>query len=870
MIFPIIGASIGLVFVAGGLRRKQERAVKPPSPPVESPVAAPAPAAKAISEARQFADKAFGMSVDKYDSTLDDFALADTLMQKALALDSADGEILARSAQLHLMFRNRGFDYSPERVNKGREQAERAVRLVPESAEAWYALALAQRYTGNSSASMESMEKVITFDPLHARALLMLGSGRITRGKEEEGLAFYARARQQAQWAPLADYYEFLRRFGRREFAEAERLIRSSYRLGASANNAAGIALIHLSSDGDLEAAARELADIPNKLITAPRVVCVTAFVHLGRRKPDEALKVLDRLAVNYVQDAWSTGPKDAWVGRAHALAGRTTAARLAWQAALEVVEARLKTAPGESAYHHDRGQLLAWLGRADEALQEARTVEELNLNASPGWNGSAATIYAALGRADLAVPLIEKLLAEKTINWPLTTTLLRLDPLWDPIRNDPGFQRLLIEQTPPREWPLNAKLKKAFEIITAIDTSVESCRLAEDIVNAELKERPADAEATILGAMVSNYMINRGYDISEERFVAARRFSDRALQLAPEDPEALAAMAQFLSFRKSDVARAEELIRKAIALAPAEPRFSRILVYNVLYGTRNEDAVVEAKAARLRFPKDPLTHYNLALISRLTGDIKLMEECLDASIALAPVGSALIWKGWLTAWIHGDLPGFKTWLDRISGNFRTNERAIYMRYVYACLSGEANYGLQAVQSYSGSWMNDFYYNGPTALLAADLLAMQGRQDLAREEYERALAEIRRVAAANPGDRSADRAELWVLLGLGRTEEARAAARKLCQQQTRPFLPVYTIWWHHVIAAELLTGNRTEALALMREGARLAAFRDQMRVALKIDPRMAPFRDDPEIQAILATPADAAATPNPSRATAKP
>lgn len=858
MVFPIAGTIMGLVFAFGTFFRPRS-AAPAAATPAPTVAATPAPATKSVSEARRLADRAFALSVDKYDSTLDDYTLAESLMQKALALDSADGEILARSAQLHLMFRNRGFDYNEDRIAKGREQAERAVRLVPDSAEAVYALGLAQRYTGNNQAAIESMERTVALDPNHARALLTLGSWRITQGKVEEGYAFYARARQIGQWAPLADYYEFLRKFSTREFAEADRLVRSAYQAGPAANPAAGIALVHLTADGDMEAAARELAAVPAKLLTVPRIVVATAYVHFARRKPEEALKALDRLPDEFIQDAWGTGPKNGLVGFAHALAGRPAAARLAWEAGLAATDARLKSAPRDAGYHHSRGMLLAWLGHTEEALQEAGLVQELNRGAPPGWVHSEATIYAALGRADLALPVIERLLADKNGrgNWPLTATILRLNPLWDKIRDDPRFQQVLADNTPPREWPVNPKLKPAFAIITALDTSMESCRLAEDMVNAELKERPTDAEATILGAMVHNYVINRGYDASEERFVLARRFSERALQLAPDDPEAMAAMAQFLSFRKSDVVRAEELIRKAIKLVPAEVRFSRILIYNVLYGTRNMDAVTEGKAARLRFPKDPLTHYNLALISRSTGDLSLMEECLDRAIDLAPVGSAMIWKGWLTAWLHGDLSGFKTWLDKISGSFRMNERAVYMRYVYAGLSGDANYGLQAVQSYPGAWLNDFYYNGPRSLLAADLLAIQGRKELAREEYQRALAEIRRAAAANPSDTSASRAELWVLLGLGQMDEARASARKLYEQQSRPFWPVYTVWWHHVIPAELLSGNRKEALELMKEAAQLPVIRDQMRVAMKIDPRMAPFRDDPEIQKILAEPTEA-------------
>jgi len=230
------------------------------------------------------------------------------------------------------------------------------------------------------------------------------------------------------------------------------------------------------------------------------------------------------------------------------------------------------------------------------------------------------------------------------------------------------------------------------------------------------------------------------------------------------------------------------------------------------------------------------------------------MEQALDRAIALAPIGSAMIWKGWLTAWLHGDLPGFKAWLDRISGSFRFNERSVYMRYLYASLSGDTAYGLEAVNSFSGTWMNDFYYTGPRALLLADLLARQGKTELARAEYDPALGEIRRAAEREPSNTAGERAEFWAMLGAGRREEAQAVNKRLLQRLNRPYRPIIMFWWHDIIPAQLLVGNRPEALALIREAVVAPAVRAQIRTAFKIDHRMAPFRDDPEIKALLAEP----------------
>jgi hypothetical protein len=67
-----------------------------------------------------------------------------------------------------------------------------------------------------------------------------------------------------------------------------------------------------------------------------------------------------------------------------------------------------------------------------------------------PDFERDMAQVYAQLGDADHAIPMIRRLLH---ISFPdmnpgvMTPALLRLDPVWDPIRNDPRFQELVSEE---------------------------------------------------------------------------------------------------------------------------------------------------------------------------------------------------------------------------------------------------------------------------------------------------------------------------------------------------------------------------------------------------------------------------------------
>jgi serine/threonine-protein kinase len=51
------------------------------------------------------------------------------------------------------------------------------------------------------------------------------------------------------------------------------------------------------------------------------------------------------------------------------------------------------------------------------------------------------AQIYTMVGEKDAAIDELEHLLS---IPSPLSVHLLRLDPIWDPLRNHPRFQRLV------------------------------------------------------------------------------------------------------------------------------------------------------------------------------------------------------------------------------------------------------------------------------------------------------------------------------------------------------------------------------------------------------------------------------------------
>jgi tetratricopeptide (TPR) repeat protein len=131
-----------------------------------------------------------------------------------------------------------------------------------------------------------------------------------------------------------------------------------------------------------------------------------------------------------------------------HVLAGDVTGAQAEAAKARELLEARLRDHPQDIRSLRALSWVYLALNRKSDALKIARQTLELlppERDAFLGFNNLAALaeIQAQTGATAEAVQNLRKLLSIPAGD-PVSIARLKIDPVWDPIRNDPGFQQLL------------------------------------------------------------------------------------------------------------------------------------------------------------------------------------------------------------------------------------------------------------------------------------------------------------------------------------------------------------------------------------------------------------------------------------------
>jgi len=342
-----------------------------------------------------------------------------------------------------------GFDPSPARLAAAKDAVDRARALDPNPPETHLALGYYHYYglrdfTG-ALAEFQEAERGLpnNVDVLGALALIQRRLGHW-----EEALAALRRVveldpRNTEAPIELTFAYGNLRRFPE-ALASVDRLLAFE----PTNRTALEMKATTLWAMGDLKAV--------EPLLANPGIEpAMRGGQALLQRRYPEAIEILSKaLAETPVEEK---GGLFFLLGLSQERAGHAVAARATFQEAKQNLQRELETLPPDSPPEADLRELLgrayAGLGDAEAAVAEGQKAMALNPTSKDPFEGSGrevamAQIYALLGDADHAIPIITRLL-QMPVGLDITPAFLRLEPIWDPIRNDPRFQDLAAEKKP-------------------------------------------------------------------------------------------------------------------------------------------------------------------------------------------------------------------------------------------------------------------------------------------------------------------------------------------------------------------------------------------------------------------------------------
>jgi TolB-like protein/Flp pilus assembly protein TadD len=378
----------------------------------------------------------------------DESLKAEKLLEQAIELDPKFAAAFAELSMVESWVYHES-DPTPARREKARLNADEALRLQPDLPEAHLALGFSYYYGDRDyERALDEFEIAKRGLPNEAQAYMAIGAIQRRQGKWAESTANLEKAaaldpKNVTILINLAFNYAALR-----NSESAEKTLDRAIEIAPQAFATIGLkAYLIVALRGDLTGAEKQMALLPADVDPNGFATWGRWWVLVFRRKLPEALAVIEKFPGETLNAGTSAlWPKALMQGIIHLLEGDKPKAQAEFEQARLVSEKLLREAPEDAGRHAQHGLILAALDRKQEAIAEGKRAVELQPESRDAFDGpritaALAQIYALTGESDEALRLIDHLLG---IPNGLTVPMLKLDPIWDPLRNDPRFQSLI------------------------------------------------------------------------------------------------------------------------------------------------------------------------------------------------------------------------------------------------------------------------------------------------------------------------------------------------------------------------------------------------------------------------------------------
>jgi TolB-like protein/Tfp pilus assembly protein PilF len=390
-----------------------------------------------------------GLNIEHNNYNYDAYVQAEHNYRRAVELDPNFALAWARLAILRSFLNFNAIDLNTYTADSVKQAADRAMALAPDAGESWIAQgSYRYRILRDFNSALAAYEEARKRMPNNALVYEYLGFILRRLGRWQDAETNYKKAIEldprdvQLLSAVGNEFYMYLRRF--------DDALASSDRALQIAPDAAGVhanKAVVLQTAGRLDEARQELALVPDEALD-DWVVAARITQAMYERRFGDVINVVERklksLPPNQPLDSFAKAFL-VQMGQCQEWLGQHEAARQTFERAVREIKPTPDTVvrPDANGTPSILAQAYAGLNEKENALQQgAQAVKDYDGDAinQPQAEVPLAQIQARFGDIDSAIAALPHLLE---VPAGLTVASLKFDPLWDPLRKDPRFQKL-------------------------------------------------------------------------------------------------------------------------------------------------------------------------------------------------------------------------------------------------------------------------------------------------------------------------------------------------------------------------------------------------------------------------------------------
>jgi tetratricopeptide (TPR) repeat protein len=375
--------------------------------------------------------------------------IAVELLENAIKLDSSFAAAYAALSTVQSNMYWSYFEHTDENLEQAKANAQKALLINSDLAEAHVAMG-DYYYHGilDYESALHEYEKAISLNPnlvdsYNGIAFVLRRQGKMRKTIEYLEKTFELDPRDYITVLSIGETYNLLREYEKSipYFDKANLLAPEAippYETKARS---------YLLAVGDTQKARSIIQNARERKIGLDSYLFSVSLYYCDILDRDFNAALKQIKGVKETDDQYYYKPEDLYLAEAYRFLKNSTLAEKHFLAAKKLLEEKIKQNPQDSRLYTSRGIACAGLGEKETAIREGKHGYELLPISREAWRGSfrlldLAKIYTMVGEPDLAIQALDELLSRPTD--AISIALLKIDPTWDALRENPKFQEIL------------------------------------------------------------------------------------------------------------------------------------------------------------------------------------------------------------------------------------------------------------------------------------------------------------------------------------------------------------------------------------------------------------------------------------------